>query len=546
MALSAYQKAIAKKRAAARAPRPPPRSVSKAAQDAAKRSAGLSRANAARQARKRGAANRAWYAAMAKSGLPAATIRQMAADRAAKEIAVKNAAKAEAKRQEALAYQRTLKKAQARFDAAFEAERQHKLRSSRQTAQSRAIQEREARALGTLKGTAQKGAPLVIGSAYAAARKDVAKKAAAEEKRIEQKVGTAYSLEIPETLGLREGLTGELTTKAVVTKEKPIEQVRGIKPTTTLYTPSGATYQVLAPTPEKVGPLRPPPPPEPVKEFLLGALASARAIGSAAVQAITGPPPIQILGAVTLSKLGITDEPLKAVIKRAQLSQTITEKIAPDPTLLGATVEQVIEGKPLTGTGRGFYYDVGSAAADVLLIAGPIKKIPLPRIQTVAPAGQKLATTISLGIGTKSKIIATKVIGKKIVLGRPKTYKPGSISAEPITATQQLRGTKLQADRPQVEQQLLGELAAVKAVKGITPKAIARAEVMTNIIKIGSKSKDPIQPGFKFPKQTFKDISATEQPSLFKSFAKQQRQISRCLVTRLLTRQYVTGQRRLR
>jgi len=396
-------------------------------------------------------------------------------------------------------------------------------KTSQTTARSRSIQQREARALGTLTGTAQKGATLVIGSAYAAQQK--AKTAAAQKKQQEaqKKAGTAYSLVIPETLSLQDNLTGVKTSPDIITTSAPKPVVAGIgaplSQSVSIPLMAGGSFDVKRPTPEIQGPKQPPKD----EGFLAGALASGRALAAVAVSAITGPPIGATLSALALSKLGITDVPLKTVKKRFEISQDISEKIAPDPTLLGATIQQAIKQEPLTGTGRGFWYDVGSAAADIALIAAPIKKIPLPKIARIESGGQKVVTTLSVGLGTRSKIIVSKIPGGKVQFGKPTTYKTGSISAEPITATQKLRGVKLAADRPQVEQQIFTELAAVKAVKGITPKAVARAENIINIIKIGSKSKDPVRPGFKFPKQTFKEVSPTEQPSLFTSISKQQK-----------------------
>lgn len=518
---SAYSKALAKRKARMSAPAPPPRSVSKAAMDAKRRSEGLSRAAASRAARKRGAINRAAY-----KGFSKMTPQQQVELRArlyAAQLAERQAMAAKAKTAANLAYQRAFAKESKRFAEGLKAQAAWARKTSQTTAQSRAIQQTEARALGTLKGTAQKGTPLVIGSAYAAQQK--AAKAAAQKKQqeITKKAGVAYSLVIPETLSLKDSLSGVKTSPDVVITSAPKPAVAGVgvAPISNVSIPlmSGGSFTVKAPTKEIQGPKQPPKD----EGFLAGALASGRALAAVAVQAITAPQIGTTLGALALSKLGITDVPLKAVKKRFDISQDITEKIAPDPTLLGSTVQQIIEQKPITGTGRGFWYDVGSAAADIALIAAPIKKIPLPKIARVESGGQKVVTTLSVGLGSRSKIIASKIPGGKIEFGKPTTYKTGSISAEPITATQKLRGVKLAADRPQVEQQIFTELAAVKAVKGVTPKAVARAENIINIIKIGSKSKDPVQPGFKFPKKAFKEISETEQPSLMASFTKQQK-----------------------
>lgn len=132
------------------------------------------------------------------------------------------------------------------------------------------------------------------------------------------------------------------------------------------------------------------------------------------VQAILAPKPI------FTDIFGRTEAENKALGKTVKK----IEKLVPaGPVASGYVIEQAITGKPITGTGEGLGYDVGSIGFDVASALIPSKKgIPLGFERATIPTlegTEVLASGLRIGIGKASTRVITKV-GNKITLGSGK------------------------------------------------------------------------------------------------------------------------------
>lgn len=79
------------------------------------------------------------------------------------------------------------------------------------------------------------------------------------------------------------------------------------------------------------------------------------------------------------------------------------------------TIKQALEGKPLTGTGKGLGYDIESGASEAVGLLLPTKRLPIssPTFKAVTESGEvkTIARTFDIGYGKYSKSLITKVEG---------------------------------------------------------------------------------------------------------------------------------------
>lgn len=206
----------------------------------------------------------------------------------------------------------------------------------------------------------------------------------------------------------------------------------------------------------------------------------------------------------------------------AKYEEKMNEIIQPGPTLIGTNINQILTGQPLTGTGRGVQYDIGTVIGDVALAIAPMKKIPGVGLKFVdVPGVSAKAASVTVGFGTKTKPVISFAEGR-IMLGKPKFIEP--ITAEATTKKQLQRGIKLAADSSKLEQQVFTDVETIKKIENITPLAVERAENINKIIKLAMKAEEKIRSPTAGVKP-FELIKEEETPSLMKSFKKQQEQI---------------------
>ncbi len=385
------------------------------------------------------------------------------------------------------AYNTELTKAQKVWDVAFEAERKHKVESSRTTAKSEAIKAQDLNELRKENLEQQKGKldPKTGGVIYDVKLQDSVK--------ISDSVktsggGKTFKRNISDSVSAGDG-----------TKE------RARKPSGKIVLPSqveSASYQVMVGSPNVQA------------QLLLKPQEKVKSIGTIPLefdQPIS--PPKYQPGEATLNVfkeyalVGMDPTPIKKRILRmydAELPDRITESNIKrlggvGPTLLSSTITQLLKGEELKGTGRGPLYDIESATAEAALVLVPTRKIPLkyskfdvPGVKLVSEGKNIVPKSLEIGFGTKKKPVITKE-GSSISLGGPKLKKVEAVTIEPITPKQKQRGVKLAADSTQFEQKVTTNVKLLEKVEGLPKAEVKKAENVLEIIKIGSKSKDPVR-----------------------------------------------------
>jgi hypothetical protein len=175
----------------------PPRSVTKAVQARIDALEGGLRSNLSRRSRKDGAANLKLVQSLTKARVPREQLIKALEEQGKRQAEAKAAFIK--KTQDQINKLRTefLAQEQAKFQKVLADRAAAARRTSKQQAQSAAIKEQEARALGTVVGTRQEGTPVLIGSQFAEAEK---LKAAGVDVKLNEQGGRDLSLELTEAL----------------------------------------------------------------------------------------------------------------------------------------------------------------------------------------------------------------------------------------------------------------------------------------------------------------------------------------------------------
>lgn len=232
-------------------------------------------------------------------------------------------------------------------------------------------------------------------------------------------------------------------------------------------------------------------------------------------------------------------EPKTNILTNYQnIIKTIQDPIPAGKTLIGESLNQVITGQPLHGTGEGGYYDLGSVSFDVASAVLPLKgsfaKISPVKVNKFNMAGVEILATetskkiktpigtpaiitktvkpiqVSLGYGSKNIPLISKV-GNKLTKGDVDLSNV-SVKITASTGKQGQRGVKMAADSSQFEQTVAKKL--IPKISGIDNVSVRKAEVIEGIVKIVTKPKKDTIVSKSLPDEAFTGVTKTEQPSL--------------------------------